>query len=85
MEIPEIEQNLKRKCFVFKIIAFESRVAYSHNPEQDTCHSQSICHETPLRFNISRREIFSKSVSCRVMKGYDKSSLIQISGVFGTL
>ena len=45
---------------VGKIIAFVSETANSHNPEQDTCHWQSMFYETTLRFNISLREIFSK-------------------------
>ena len=75
-----------RKMFsVLKIIAFESGTTNSHNPEQDTCHWQSMCYETRLRFNISLREIFSKSGSPRVMKKYDESVLMQISQEFGTL
>ena len=73
-----------KKLLVLKIIAFESGTANSHNPEQDICHWQSMCYETPLRFNISLREIFSKSGSPRVMKKYDESALMQISEDFGT-
>ena len=75
-----------RKMFsVLKIIAFESGTTNSHNPEQDTCHWQSMCYETRLRFNISLREIFSKSGSSRVMKKYDEISLMQILQEFGSL
>ena len=75
-----------RKMFsVLKIIAFESGTTNSHNPEQDTCHWQSMCYETRLRFNISLREIFSKSGSFRVMKKYDESALMRILQEFGTL
>ena len=38
-----MEQKSLKKIFVFKIIAFEYKIATSHNPEQDTCHRQSIC------------------------------------------
>ena len=61
------QKNLK-KFVVLKIIAFESETKNSHNPEQDTCHCQSMCYETPVRFNISLREIISESVSLSVMK-----------------
>ena len=70
---------------VLKIIAFESGTRNSHNPEQDICHWQSMCYETPLRFNISLREIFSKSGSPRVIRKSDESALIQILQEFGTL
>ena len=80
-----MEQNIQKKFFVLKIIAFESGTKNSKNPEQDASHWQSLCHETTLRFNISLREIFSKSGSLRVMKKYDESALIMILQEFGTL
>ena len=75
MEVPKIEQKNLNKLLVLKIIAFESGTSYSHNPEQDICHCQSMCYETTLRFNISLREIFSKSGSFLVMKKYNQSVL----------
>ena len=80
-----MEQKKEEIFLVLKIIAFKSGTTNSHNPEQDTCHWQSMCYETRLRFNISLREIFSKSGSPRVMKKYDESVLMQISQEFGTL
>ena len=78
------EKNLKN-FLVLKIIAFESETANSHNPEQNTCHWQSMCYKTPLRFKISLREIISESDSLRVMKKYDQNVLMQILQEFGTL
>ena len=80
-----MEQKNRKKFLVLNIIPFELRTRNSHNLEQDISHWQSICYETPLRFNISLREIFSKSGSDRVMKKYDESALMQISQEFGTL
>ena len=80
-----MEQQNQKKFLVLKIIAFESETANSHNPEQHTCHWQSMCYETPLRFNISLREIFSKSGSPRVMKKYAESALMQILQKFCAL
>ena len=65
-------QKNENKLFDLKIIAFQSGRRNSHNPEQDICHWQSICYETPLTFNISLREIFSQSGSPRVMKNMMK-------------
>ena len=73
-----MKQKNQKKFLVLKIIAFESGKANSHNPEQDICHWQSMCYETPLRFNISLKEIFLKSGSPRVMEKYDESALMQI-------
>ena len=80
-----MEQKNEKKLLVLKIIAFESGKANSHNPEQDICHWQSMCYETPLRFNISLREIFSKSGSPRVMKKYEESAFMPVLEDFGSL
>ena len=58
----------QKKVLVYKIIAFESGTTNSHIPEQDTCHWQSTCYETHLRFNISLTEIFVKSSYLRVIE-----------------
>ena len=71
--------------FAENIIAFESGTRNSHNPEQDTCNSQSMCYETPLGFNISLREIISEYGSLRVIKKYDEIAVMQILQEFGTL
>ena len=80
-----MEQTNLKRILVLKISASESGTTNSHNPEQDICHWQSMCYETPLRFNISLREIFSKLESPIMMIKYDKSALMQISQDFGTL
>ena len=85
MKNPEMEQNNQKKFFVLKIIAFESETTNSNNPEQDICHWPSIFYKTPLRFNISLREIFPKSASLRVMKKYYERSIMHILQEFGTL
>ena len=68
-----------------EINSFESGMRNSHNPEQDTCHWQSVFYETSLRFNISLREIFFKSDSLRVMEKYDEGALLKILQECGTL
>ena len=80
-----MEQKNLNKLLDLKIILFQSGTINSHNPEQDICHWQSMCYGTALRFNISLREIFSKSGCPIVMKKYDESVLIQISQKFWTL
>ena len=80
-----MEQKNEKKLLVLKIIAFESGKANSHNPEQDICHWMSMCYETNLRFNLSLREIFSKSGSPRLMKKYDESALMPVLQEFGSL
>ena len=79
------EKKDLKECLVLNIVAFESGTTNSQNPEQDNRHWQSMCYETPLRINISLREVFSKSRSSRVMKKYDESALMQVSQELGTL
>ena len=80
-----MEQKDLKKLLVLKIIGFESGTTNSHNPEQDICHWHRICYETPLGFNISLTEIFSKW-GCPIMtKKSDESVIIQNSQEFGTL
>ena len=80
-----MKQKNRKKLLILKVIAFESGMTNSHNLEQEIFHWQSMCYETPLRFNISLREMFLKSGSPRVVKKYDESALMQISQEFGTL
>ena len=71
-----MEQKNPKMFSLLKIIEFQWGKTSSFNLEKDTCHWQSMCYETPLRFKISLREIFFKSGSLRVMKKYDESALI---------
>ena len=79
-----MEQNNEKKFLVLEILAFESGTTNSHNPKIHTCPWESMCYETPVRFNISLREIFSKSGSPRVTEKYDQSALMEIFEEFGT-
>ena len=85
MSIAEMKQKYQETLLVLNIIPFESGTTNSQNPEQDNCHWQSMSYETPRRFTISLREIFSKSGSPKVMEKYDESALMQISENFRTL
>ena len=80
-----MKQQNQKKFLVLKIIPFQLGTTNSHNHEQDNCHWQSMCYETHLRFNISLREIFSKSGSPRLMKKYDESALMPVLQEFGSL
>ena len=75
--------NLRNKvATVLRIFVFESRATNSHISEQDACHWHSMCYETPLRFNISLREIFLKSDSLREMKKYCQGSHTDLTRVW---
>ena len=68
----------EKKFLVLKIIPFVSGTSNSHLLEKGLCHWESMCYETPPRFNISLREIFSKSGSLKVMRKYAESAVMQI-------
>ena len=85
MKNPEMEQKNDKNFLVLKIIAFEPETGNSHNPQQDTCHWQSMFYETHIRINIALREKLSKSGSPTVMKKYDESAVMQILQEFETL
>ena len=78
MSIPEVEQKNQKKLLLLKISAFESGTTNSHNLEHDNCHWQSMCYKTPLVFNISLRDLFSKWGSLKVLKKSGKSDLMKI-------
>ena len=80
-----MKQKNPKKYLGLNIIPFESGTTNYHTREQDNCYWQSMCYETPLGFNKSLREIFSKSGSPRMMTIYDESALMQISQDFGTI
>ena len=80
-----MEQKNQNKFVDLKIIAFEKGRTNSHNPQEDTCHSHSMCYKTPVRFKVSLREIFFKSGSLRVMEKQYESALTMILQEFGSL
>ena len=80
-----MEQKIQKKFFVFQIIAFELAVANCGNSEQDTCNWRSIRQQTPLRFDLTLGETFSKSTSLRIMEKHDKTAVMEILQAFWIL
>ena len=54
-----MEEKNEEKFFVLKITALEWWRTNSQNLQEDTCHWQSMCYKTTLRFKTSLSEIFS--------------------------
>ena len=63
MSLLEMERKNEKKLLVLKIIESDSGATNSHSLEQDISLWQSMCYKTSVRFNISLRDIFSKSGS----------------------
>ena len=80
-----MERKNLEMILVLKINALEPLYTNSHNPEEDTCHWQSLCYQVTLRVKISLKEIFSKSGFLRLMKKQDESTLMHVLQEFGTL
>ena len=57
-----MEQKNLKIFLVFEIIAFEPGSTNSHNPEEDTCHWQSVCYEATPRVSISVTETFINQI-----------------------
>ena len=62
MKLAERKQKNQKNFLILKITAFEWGMTNSHNPEYDTCHWETMCYKTHLRFSISLREIFPNQV-----------------------
>ena len=45
--------------------------------EENTCHRQSVCSETVLRFCISLTETFCKTIAFPVINKYGKETFLQ--------
>ena len=70
---------------VFQIISFEYAVVNTCDIEQDIWNHRSMCYQTPLGFHVRLGEPFSRPTFVRMMKKHDKSALMEILQVFGTL
>ena len=67
-----MEQKNEKKFLLFKIIAFEPGSSNPDNIEVDTCLLLSICYQATQKFNMSRRDVYSKPGSLRVIKNIMK-------------
>ena len=54
-----------------------------HCYKEKTCYLQSICYQDAERFHILLKKRFSNTIFQRVMKKYDKSTVMEISQMFG--
>ena len=78
-----MEKKIGNKFFVFEIIASEFAALSSLYQEANTCHRQSVCQETVLRFCISLTETFCQATAVAVINKYGKGTVPQISTKFG--
>ena len=84
MHILEMERNIQKKSSVFEIKAFEVVAENSTYCGRNTCHRQSMCQQTVLRFMIRVEQSFSNSIYLKFMRKKDNSDALLLSAVFGT-
>ena len=84
MHILEMERNIQKMSSVFEIKAFEVVAENSAYCDRNTCHRQSICQQTVLRFMIRVKQSFSNSIYLKFMRKKDNSDALLLSVVFGT-
>ena len=77
-QISKMEKKIKKKLFLFAIIASQLLPLICSYEEQDTFHRQPMCKEAVPRFGISVRETFSNSINLAVINEYDKGHAKQI-------
>ena len=77
-------QKIGKKSSVFEIKAFEIVAENSAHIGRNTCHRQSMCYQTVLRFMIRVKKSFSNSIYLKFMGIKDNSGALLLSAVFGT-
>ena len=79
-----MEWEIQKKYSVFEIKAFEDVAEFSAYCGRNTCHRQSMCKRTVLRFKIRINQTFYNSIYLKFMgKKYNSGALL-LSAVFGT-
>ena len=84
MHILEMERNIQKMSSVFEIKAFEVVAESSAYCDRNTCHRQSMCQQTVLRFMIRVKQSFSNSIYLKFMRKKDNNDALLLSVVFGT-
>ena len=73
-----MKKKIQKKFFVFEIITSEFVALNCLYQEQNTCHRDSVCQETVLRFCISLTETFCQTIDFPVINKYGKGGVSQI-------
>ena len=79
-----MEQKIEKKSSVFEIKAYEIVAENSAYSGRNTCHPQSMCWQTVLRFMIKVKQSFSNWLYLEFMGKKDNSDALLLSAVFGT-
>ena len=79
-----MEYKIQKKFSVFEIKAFQVIAENSAYCGRNTCHRQSMCYQTTLRFMIRVKQSFSHSIYEKFMGKKDNRGALLLSAVFGT-
>ena len=73
-----MKKKIQKKVFVFEVITSEFVALNCLYQEQNTCHRDSVCQETVLRFCISLTETLCQTIDFPVINKYGKGGVSQI-------
>ena len=73
-----MKKKIDKKLFVFEIITSELVALNYLYQEQNTCHRDSVCEDTVLRFCILTTETFCQKSDFPVINKYGKRGVSQI-------
>ena len=73
-----MKKKIEKKFFGFEIITSEFVALNSLYQEQNTCHRDSVCQETVLRFCILTTETFCQTSDFPVINKYGNRGVSQI-------
>ena len=73
-----MKKKIQKKFFGFEKITSESVALNCLYQEQNTCHRDSVCEETVLRFCILTTETFCQTSDFPVINKYGKRGVSQI-------
>ena len=79
-----MEKKIHKKSSVFEIKAFEVVAENSAYCRRNTCHRQSMCYQTILRFMIRVKQSFRNSIYLKLVGKKGNSDALRLSAVFGT-
>ena len=77
-----MQKKNQKKFFLFEILASKFVPLNCLYYKENTCHRHSVCSETVLRFCVSVRDTFCKTIALTVINKNSKGALLYISTMF---
>ena len=78
MNIPEMQSKITKRLLFLRYLCLKLLREILHIATDKTCHRQSVCQQTVLRFQIRQRQAFSNSIYLDFFEKYDNSGVVLI-------